>query len=360
MFKKWLLCGVCCTLLLTGCGKKEESESILEKETQLKEEQEKMEEPEKVEEPEEDLTGKGINTLTGLYISSEAANRRPVSVMVNNAPKALPQSGISQADIIYEVLAEGGITRLTAVFKEIEDVAKIGPVRSARDYFTYIALDNDAIYVHHGGSDGGYAAIKKRDIDNINGMYDQSAFWRDKQRMNQPGMLEHSSYTSGEKILSFWEEKGYRQEIKIEPMLHFYSQENEAIGSDAASNVKLNYSPTQMSEFRYDADFKLYERWQNDKPQIDELTGETVTTKNILIQYVDSRVIDKEGRLEIDLVGKGNGRLISDGFSKEITWEKSSYDSPTKWFDESGNELKLNTGKTWICVFPFSRNVIIE
>lgn len=340
-------------LLLGGCGKKEPDP--LPEEEPRKEIEEEKQEPEK--EPEPDLTGKAINSLTGLYIEEKEAERRPIAVMINNAPKALPQSGIAHADIIYEALAEGGITRMVAIFRELENTEKIGPVRSARDYFTYFALDNDAVYVHHGGSDGGYIAIKNRNIDNINGMYDDSAFWRDQERYRKPGMMEHSSYTNGEKILDFCEAKGYHMDMQKVPMFQFWQQDTDLSGDMAAEKVFLDYSYDQKSEFRYNAEKKVYERWQNETPQIDDQTGETVETKNILVQIAKTRTIDNVGRLDIDLVGTGTGYFITNGKAEEINWSKTSYSEPTQWYDKNGNLLKLNQGKTWICVLPTDRTV---
>lgn len=355
-----LLCSM--LLFLGGCGKKEEIQPEEEPPQQQQQEPEKEpeEESEKEKEPEPDLTGKAINTLTGLYIDEETAQRRPVAVMINNAPKALPQSGIASADVIYEALAEGGITRFTAVFREMEQIEKIGPVRSARDYFTYFALDNDAIYVHHGGSDGGYLAIKNRKVNNMNGMYDDDGFWRDPERYRQPGMMEHSSYTNGERILDLWAKKGYRLEMEKLPMFSFYDEDTQPDTGQEASIVSLDYSYYQNSEFRYLPEKKTYERWQNGQPQIDDQTGETVETKNIIIQIVNGRVIDNEGRLDLDLVGQGKGYLVTDGKMTELSWSKQSYSEPTKWTNSAGSDLKLNTGKTWICVFPSDREVIAE
>lgn len=358
--KKVILLLLFGSLLLSGCGQKQKAEAP--KEPEPPQVVETPKEPEQnAPEPEEDLTGKAKNPLTGLYIAEEEAKKRPVAVTINNLHKALPQSGIGEADIIYEVLAEGEITRLVAIFQSLQ-AEKIGPVRSAREYFTYFALDNDAIYVHHGGSPNGYTAIKKRGVAHIDGMND-GAFWRDKTRANQPGMYEHSSYTSAAGITKSSKEKGFRieEDEGYEGMFRFQEEDTNLKG-EPCSVVTLPYSTYQVSEFRYDSNKGMYDRNQSGDPQIDETTGEILSAKNIIIQFANTYVLagDDAGRRGIDLVGNGDGYYISNAAYIPITWEKGSYNSPTKWYDEKGLELRLNPGKTWICVYPKGQEMILS
>ena len=127
-----------------------------------------------------------VNPLTGLPIGGEAtANQRPVAIMLNNIKEALPQQGNSQADILYEVLAEGGITRMLGVYQSMEGVGEVGSVRSARPYYLELALGLDAIYLHAGGSDEAYADIKAWDVtalDCVRTTAYSATFWRDAQR----------------------------------------------------------------------------------------------------------------------------------------------------------------------------------
>ncbi len=302
--------------------------------------------------------GMAINPLTGEYIDEDAAQRRAVAVVINNLPKALPQSGLGQADIYYEVLAEGGITRLVALFQDF-DAEKIGPVRSARDYFTYFALDNDAVFVHHGGSTTGYAAIKNRNVDALDGMSCQ-AFWRDQYRLNQPGMYEHSSYTDAAGILESAESYGYSLEENDAPMFTF-SEEEKTPSGDGAEDILLKYSGEQVSNFVYSDVNGLYYRYQNGEAHIDELTGETITVKNIIVQFANTFVIpgDEAGRREVELVGSGTGYYFTNGGYETISWTKNTYSSPTKWYGSDGQELELNKGKTFICVYPEGYDVTL-
>ena len=357
-----LLLGICmCFFFSTGCTKSTNEEvnvaAVVDEPSKVEMPKELLEEvyEEKV------LEGMELSRITGEYIKEESVNRVPFAITINNLHKALPQSGIGQASLYYETLAEGEITRIIAIFEDF-DAKKIGPIRSARDYFTYFALDNGAVYVHHGGSDGGYAAIRNRGLANIDGMVD-SSFWRDQIRVNAPGMYEHSSYSSAEELIQSAMGKKFDMTVKTVPMFSFYDTET-ALGGEAltAKTVTLPYSSYQVSDFTYDEKDRLYYRSQSGKPQIDELTGETVTVKNIIIQETEVSVIpgDDQGRRNVKLVGSGNGVLITNGKARVITWEKIDYKTPTKWYDEKGNELKINPGKTWICIFPTYLDYTLE
>lgn len=352
--KKILALVLCSAMLFTACSSGKETLKEVEPDTK-----ETAEVPEEEKEPEVDLTGLAVNPLTGLYIDEDAAARRTVSVVINNLPKALPQSGIGQADIYYEVLAEGGITRMVVLFQDF-DAEKIGPVRSARDYFTYFALDNDAIFVHHGGSPTGYAAIRNRGIADIDGM-SCGAFWRDKDRVNKPGMYEHSSYIDAEGILESAGNYGLRMTREGEPMFTFSEEERTPIGDDVTA-LTLKYSGDQISRFEYDAEEGVYYRYQNGSAHIDDLTGETISVKNVIVQYANTYVIagDDAGRREVELVGSGTGYYYTNGKYENITWTKTAYNSPTKWYGADGKELKLNKGKTFICVYPSGFEVATE
>lgn len=157
-------------------------------------------EPEPEPEPEPVLPY--VNPLTGEGCETDIGQNRPIAIMLNNHKKAMPQLGVSQADVIYEMPAEGGITRMMALFQSIEGVGEIGTVRSARDYYVSLAYGHDAIYLHAGGSPQAYDAIQDWGVtalDCVNGPYEGTLFWRDQARRKNAG-LEHSVLTSGDKI----------------------------------------------------------------------------------------------------------------------------------------------------------------
>ena len=184
----WLICA------LPGCGK-----ASIEQEPET---------PPPAEEPEprpEPYVPSGINPLTGEPMESKYENNRPVAVMLNNLKAAQPQLGISQADIIYEVPAEGGITRMLGVYQSLEGVGNLGSIRSARSYYLELALGLDALFVHAGGSPGAYRDLPAWGVDNMDGVRgrsDAEIFWRDAERRKSKG-YEHSLLTSGERILDY-------------------------------------------------------------------------------------------------------------------------------------------------------------
>lgn len=355
-FKRVVIGLMMISLIVTvlGCSKKEEND-------QQDLTSEVIEEPA---EEEVSYEGLAINSLTGLWIDEEAAARRPVAIMINNIKAALPQSGISDADIMYETLAEGNITRLVAVFQDF-NTEKIGPVRSTRHYYLNFAFDHDAIFVHHGGSPQAFEAIQSLKPGNLNSLsyLENMMAWRDPVRSKQRGMYEHSLYTSAEGIMKAWESVGYSWERKkdLNAKFTFAEEEWTPVGENAEI-VTVPFSKDYVSSFRYDAETKLYNRFQFDQPHIDENNNEQLKVKNVIIQYANIKHIpgDTEGRRDIDLVGSGKGLYISNGKAVPITWNKSAYNVTTEYKDEEGKTLKLNKGKTWVCIFPNNKEIELQ
>ncbi|PKM50678.1 MAG: DUF3048 domain-containing protein [Firmicutes bacterium HGW-Firmicutes-7] len=296
-----------------------------------------------------------INPLTGLYISKEAALRRPIGIMINNLKAAMPQSGIGQADIIYETLVEGSICRLYAVFQDF-DAEKIGPIRSARHYFLDFAFDFDALYVHYGQSPQAKDAFRQLNTPNLNGLsgLDSIMCFQDPARVRP-----HSTYTSYDGLMAGWDYAGYRKELnpELESKFTFSEEEYTPQSSVSAKVVLIPFSNYSQPWFEYDDEDNLYYRFQYDVKQIDVETKEQLKFKNIIIQFADMWVIsgDSEGRLDMSLITSGNGYYISNGKAIPITWKKTSHLSPTQYYNEDGSTLLLNKGKTWIAVYPSYR-----
>ena len=306
-------------------------------------------------EPEPDLSppeGMAISALTGLYIPEEAANRRPFAVVYNNEARAMPQAGLSQAEIIYEIIAEGATTRIIAIFQDF-DAEQIGPVRSTRHYFTYFALDNYAIMAHHGGSPMGYDAIRSRSIPAIDGMaYDGTYFWRDAWRRQNRG-LEHSSITSAENLIDLAETR----EIDLQAsedlgMFLFFEEETAPWPQNIANIVRVPHAGGNVTAFEYNPDDGLYYKYIFGNPQLDSNTDEQLTAANVIVQITGISHIpgDTEGRRNAVMVGEGSGFLATRGTYTPITWQKDSIHSPTRWYNADGTPLVINRGTTWISV----------
>ncbi|WP_422444154.1 DUF3048 domain-containing protein [Thermoanaerobacterium sp. DL9XJH110] len=284
------------------------------------------------------------NPLTGLDMDAEFENRRPMAVMVENEAGARPQSGLDKADVVYEILAEGGITRFLAIYlgKQCEE---IGPVRSARPYFVDYATEYDGIYVHYGASPQAYADLKKLNVDAIDGIYDGVTFWRDKSR-SKP----HNAYTSTERILKTSEKRGFLKTTRLK-VWNFTDESTPSNGQELRS-FNLKYFNNYYVGYAYDPSRKVYKRFINGKPHTDRRTGETLLVKNIIVQFADSKVIDEVGRMDIKTTGSGKGYYISEGFFTEIRWQKGSRVGRTKYTLADGTELRINPGNTWIQVMP--------
>ena len=308
--------------------------------------------------------GMARSPLTGEWIDEEIAARRPVAVTINNSTVALPQSGLSQAEVMFETLAEGNITRLIAVFQDL-DVSRIGAVRSARHYFIDFAFDYDALFVHYGGSPQAYNDVVVLGSPSLNGLswLDGLLTWRDPDRLAIRGMYEHSVFTSGERILESWDRVGYREEFSEDWAPHFRFATDEFVpdGIDA-HDVTVPYSRSYPGRFVYDEDTGRYWRFQSGNPHVDEEQDVQLSVKNILVQSTRVYVIpgDDAGRRNVETVGRGEGVYISNGRAVPVTWERSDRKAQTVWRDEQGNTLTINPGNLWICVLPDHRDLIVE
>lgn len=283
--------------------------------------------------------------FTGV-MKEEENTRRPVLATINNHPLARPQSGISDADIIYELAAEGSVTRLLALFQS-ELPAEIGPVRSARDYFVHIAKGLDAFYVAHGYSPDAKQLLEKRVVDNVNGMqYDGTLFWRTKERR-----APHNSYISGENIAKAEEKTNSPMEISVLPPFAFHESVEDAKMGDSVSSITVKYSSDKnfTSVYAYDAEKGNYSRTVNGYVTIDKANDKQLELSNILVFEANHRTIDGVGRQAVDIESGGKAMLFQAGIAKEIEWEnRDGILMPI----ENGLPAKLVPGQTWIHIVP--------
>ena len=306
-----------------------------------------------------DFVSDKVKVEKKLKIVDEDSKSRPIAVMINNNHVAWPHAGLQDAYITYEILAEGGITRLMAIFKD-KDTAKIGSVRSARPYYLDYALENDAIYVHYGWSDQAKSDISSLGVDNINGLTVSNVFWRDKS-LNKA--TEHTVFTSMEKINEYAKEKGYDRDTNKDLLLNYsvdeidLSKREDAVKADT---VFMKYSYYTSSSYEYDSENKVYKRFMSDTPHVDAVTGDQYTYKNIIITPIATHTYDSYGRLELDDVGSGDGYYITCGYAIPITWSKASRSSQTVYKNMDGEEIKVNDGNTFIQITPPSEDVKIE
>lgn len=338
-------------LCLTGCGQKEEPASKTEESEPIPVE-EPAPEPEPIPEP---IGPAGINPLTGLPMEPEYEQNRPVAVMLNNLKKAQPQLGVSMADIIYEVPAEGGITRMLGVYQTLDGVGNLGSIRSARPYYIELAMGHDALYVHAGGSPEAYQDLKswKVDyIDGVNGSASQSAvFWRDPERKKNKG-YEHSLLASGETIQSFWDNSKYPKTHQDDYSYPQTFTDDPLTGGTAAEHIKLYYTSYKTGLFDYDAETGKYLVSQYQAPYVDGNTGEQVGVTNLLILETSISTIsgDTAGRLKVRTTGEGEGTLYRSGQCIPIHWSRSNRDVPFSYTTSDGQPLALGRGNSYVCL----------
>ncbi|AOV06770.1 DUF3048 domain-containing protein [Sporosarcina ureilytica] len=279
--------------------------------------------------------------FTGLMFEEEK-KMRPVLATINNHPDARPQSGLSDADMIYELITEGNSTRYLALFQsELPD--EIGPIRSARDMFIHMAKGLDAFYIAHGYSPDALALLKSGYVDHVNGMqYDGTLFKRSTDRK-----APHNSYISGENIRVAAEQENAPMMIEKMPSLSFHeSIESAKIEKNASTVTVQNGShPVFTSTYTYDEQTGSYVQSVNDVQTIDKANGKPIELTNILVFEAAHQTIDAEGRQAIDLESGGKARLFQAGGVKDIEW--TNVDGMLVPV-ENGVTVKLVPGKTWI------------
>jgi len=301
-----------------------------------------------------------VKKKTTLDIIDLNSKSRPYAVMIDNVTAALPQYGLQNAFIVYEITVEGGLTRLLAVFKTEEDFV-IGPIRSGRHYFLDYAMENDAIFVHHGYSPQAIRDMNIYKIQHLDGGNNgSSVFYRDS-KLYAP----HNSFTTLAGLKSRSEKLGY--DLETEEILLNYSIEEVDLSmyenSVNAENIEVYYSTYSKTRYVYDSEKKVYLRFYSNNMHVDGETNNQYFTKNIIIIKV-ANMIDPynslKGRQTLKNVGNGEGYYITNGFSIPITWEKESRETKTIYKDLDGNEIKINDGNTFIQIQPINQKTVIE
>ena len=287
---------------------------------------------------------------------------RPYAVMINNNHAAWPQCGLQDAYLVYEIVVEGGITRMMALYKDVYPT-KVGSNRSARHYFIDYAEENDAIFIHWGGSPQAYSRLANG-VDSLDGMaLEGSVYFRDTS-LNRD--YEHTGFVNLEKAKSYLNEKGYRIDTNKDLLLNYSAEEidlstNETV--KVANSVNLKYSNYHTTKYEYDEDNKVYKRSMSGKANTDLETGEQYTAKNIIVYKVRNYTLndgENKGRQELDNIGNGTGYYISNGQAVSITWEKTSHSAQTVYKYANGEELTVNDGNTFIQILPVDGEISID
>lgn len=286
--------------------------------------------------------------LDGLCVDNEDQVQSPIfGVMIENHSTARPLAGVQEASLVYEALVEGSITRFLALFSSQTSVDKIGPVRSARPYFVEWAHEYHALYAHVGGSPEGLNLIKKRDIYNFDEYSKGAYFWRDNNRS-----APHNAYTSSE-LLQKGDQDYYDNKVDVLAAWKFKDDADVDTRQPMNDYIEIPYSHGYYNvKWKYHHDDNLYYRHDDDTEAYQDINGNQVTTKNIIIMFVPTQVVDNVGRRSMDLIGSGKARAYRDGKVFDLTWKKESVDDRTIFVNEYDKQFTFNRGKTWVHVVP--------
>lgn len=400
MKKKIIAAILIATCMMTACGKQTdgpiiqeiqpESSTVVEstQESSTAPEEEKKEFSVITERTEKD--GKMQSYLTGEWKDADVVRRRPLAIMVPNNPPAMPQYGLSQASIIYEAPVEGRITRLMCVVEDYDDMTYIGPIRSSRDYFVYEAMALDAIYCHWGLAVP-YVSdlLNSSRVDNISqavgGISNpyEPAFARRKDRKSGGYATEFTAYmwlkeaspndgsdapdqsvkgySAGVEAKGYgktYEESGRFKNLGRGPQAYLFANDCKAEYAEYPDALEVRPGGSQSNKggygqnnacFTYNKEDGLYYRSQYSAEQIDEMNGEQVAVTNVVFKVCHGEVRDDHDYLAFGVHGSGDACVFTNGKMIKGTWKHDSDYDANHYYDENGNEIVLNQGKTWFC-----------
>ena len=301
------------------------------------------------------LTRHATGPLTGEAVSQDVANRRPIAVILDNfSPDARPQSGLAQASLVFETLAEGGITRFMAVYLE-HDAPTIGPVRSARLYFNSWAAGLGAIFGHDGGNVDALqqlptlGSVYNVDADRIRG-----PFWRSASRA-----APHNEYTSTGRLRSYADLHG--GSVTGSGMSIPHKDDAPPAQRPPSFHLAIQFSYGDYNvAWTYDRSSNSYRRFMGGAPHVDAVTGKQLTAKNVVVMFTDeSPSYDPytPGAIHLRTEGSGKATVYEDGTAISGTWQKPSVGSALQWLDAAGRPIALNRGNTWVEVVPTGNTV---
>ena len=353
-------------IVLCGCDKKEETtDSVAEVESSIVIEEssivvvEESSEVEEVEESEAVVEDDVIRHPLNGEVLEEVWTGRATAVMINNLIDALPQYGISEADFIYEIETEGGITRLLALFSDFTDVGTIGPVRSSRTFYNSVATSFDAPLIHCGGSGG---AIKAQYVDNgeqisnwahIDQRYNGDYFFRDNDRYDYGGYAwEHTLFTNGEMLLEALEDNGYNTTYEDGADYGLQFAEVVELNGEKAETVVVNFNGGKTTTMSYDAELGKYAAEQYGDIHLDAEIGEGMSYRNVIVVYADQwfRYDGVYNRAYYDIIGSGTGHFACDGEIVPINWSRESVYDEFVYTLEDGTPLILGVGNSYVAV----------
>ena len=357
---------ICAAVMIAACGSKEEptsteaattaapttaapSESATMPDVTIPSIPEDATVPETTEAAEVFPDGYMKSYLTGLPVPVEIGTLRPVGFQIDNEKKAMPQNGIAQAEVVYEVPIEAYEVRLTAIFQDMTNVGRIGPLRSARSYHPGILAEYDGIFFHNGHSDIALKYLNDERCDDIEAVdRDYNAKFATKDHTNG-----HNDFTNPKKTEDRIEYRGFRRELSDDFVYKFKfmrtDEQNMLEDGVTCNKMYTNYKQNN-SYFVYDEDDGLYYRYAYGTAAIDEDNGKQVAVKNIIVQYCTWNLEWDKDTKNIHTTNNLSGWYITNGKAIRVNWEKDDYWDNTHYYTQDGEEIRLNAGQTWVCI----------
>jgi hypothetical protein len=282
--------------------------------------------------------------LTGLKVADAAATKQPVTaIMIENSPDARPQSGLKQSGVVYEAIAEGGITRFLTLHQQ-DKPQLIGPVRSVRMYYVDWLASYNASVAHVGGSAAALKEVRNGSYRDIDQFFNASTYWRATDRY-----APHNVYTSFAKLDALNASKGYTESV----FTGFTRVDGKPSNAPNATQVAINISgPLYNTSYTYDKASNTYNRFLAGVPHMDREDGAIAPNVVVALKVDMSLVLEDGYREDIKAVGDGNAVIFQNGTAQEVTWHKPARTSPITFTDATGKDVPLVRGQTWITAVP--------
>ncbi|MDP2917927.1 MAG: DUF3048 domain-containing protein [bacterium] len=297
----------------------------------------------------------GTRLLDGMTVPEAESNKLPLAIMIENLSVVRPQSGLSRANLVYEALAEGGITRFLAVFSGTEDLPEIGPVRSARVYYLDWAGELAAAYIHCGGDPYALRLIRQYKMKDLDQSYNGYFFWR-KNEMAAP----HNLFTKTSLLNEAASAKGWIDQGNFKPWL-FKTEATLDSRPDAVADLSIDFSaPSYAVVWKYDRENNQYLRYNGGFSHLDKNNNEQIAAKNVIVQFMFAALKDDDlakGRLGMHTIGGDKALIFRDGEVVSGIWKKNYREDRTRFYTEDWKEIEFNPGQIWIEVVPMERAV---
>lgn len=291
---------------------------------------------------------KYYSALTGVEVETEAISKQAATaIIIENSPDARPQSGLKDSGVVFEAIAEGGITRFLVVYQE-QKPQLVGPVRSLRMYYVDWLTAFDPSIAHVGGSAAALQEVRNGNYRDIDQFFNPGAYWRATDRY-----APHNVYTSFERLDELNQSKGF---VTSDVASFDRTKEAKAVEVPTATSIAVTMSsPLYNSGYTYNAETNSYDRSQGGQPHLDREAGQISPRVVVVLEVQETTVLEDGYRESINAIGSGTGYVFQNGEVKKVTWNKASRADQISFVDEAGAPLSLAPGQTWISAVPVNK-----